>query len=564
MTPTLDPAELDLDVRQPPPGRPRPLLPLQQLNLGLLTIVLVVLGIVWRIIHYALAFPIWGDEAFVAVNFLVRDYGQMLRDLEWGQIVSVGYMWIGLTACKLLGPSEWALRLPAFIFGIAALLLFYRFARRVLPLPAATLAIGILAAAYYPIRHATEVKPYALDMLVSLALSMLAWAVYQRPQSAARWFALILLAAAAPWLSYPAAFVGGAAGILLTILLCRQRFHPAIALGWCVFGVVLISSFVAMYQAYGHEQAEYGKRLVDIEMWRKAFPPSPLKPLELLGWVFWVHTGNLLAYPVGGDKGGSTATFILVCIGAARLGRRNFALLTLLLSPLVLALVAGALQKYPYGASARTSLYMAPAFCLLAGLGLWQVIAWIARPTFSLRALSFGQRSLWYEWGRAPLVRLAASCLLVLCVAGSIYSVRERGQLTPEQRSRDAVTQLRRRTLPGDRWVVFNAITPVPYAPYLGDWKGTGGQFVFDVVRFAPCPLEWAPPPERISATGPVWLLAYRGVKVPFPEAQFAAYCEALSARLGPPIRETHFIKERDGRVEAIEICAYRPTTPRQ
>lgn len=561
MTPTLDSSELDLDVRQPPPGRPRPLLPLHRLDLRRLTIVIVALGIVWRIVHYVLAFPIWGDEAFVAVNFLVRDFGGMLDRLEWGQIVPVGYMWIGLAACKLLGTSEWALRLPSFLFGIAALLLFYRFARRVLPLPAATLAIGILAASYYPIRHATEVKPYALDMLVSLGLSMLAWAVYQSPQSAARWFALIFLAAAAPWLSYPSAFVGGAVGILLTILLFRHRFHPAIALGWCVFGVVLISSFVAMYERYGREQAEYGKRLVEIEMWRRAFPPSLLNPLEFLGWMLRIHTGNMLAYPAGGDKGGATATFLLVCIGAARMWRRNLPLLTLLLSPLVLAFIAGALQKYPYGASARTSLYMAPAFCLLAGLGVWQVIAWIARPIFALRALRIGERSIWYEWGRAPLVRLAACLLLVIGVAGSMYSINERAQPTPEQRSRDAVTELRRRTLPADRWVIFNAITSVPYAPYLGDWKGTGGQFVFDVVRFAPCPLDWAPPPERIAAPGAVWLLAYRGVKVPFPEEQFAEYCKAVSARLGPPVEETHFIKERDGRTEAIEVRAFRLTT---
>ena len=177
MSPTLDPAELDLDVRLPPAGRPRAILPFSMLHLGRLTLVLVALGIIWRVIHYALAFPIWGDEAFVAINFIVRDAKGMLGPLEWGQIVSVGYMWSGLAACKLLGTSEWALRLPSFLFGLTALLLFYRFARRVLPLPAAALAIGILAAAYYPIRHATEVKPYALDMLVSLVFSMLAWSV---------------------------------------------------------------------------------------------------------------------------------------------------------------------------------------------------------------------------------------------------------------------------------------------------------------------------------------------------------------------------------------------------
>jgi hypothetical protein len=557
MPATLDPTELDLDVRQPPPGRPRALLPLNHLHLGRLTLVVVALGIVWRVIHYLLAFPIWGDEGFVAINFLVRDAAGMLQPLKWGQIVSAGYMWIGLAACRWLGTSEWALRFPSFVFGIASLLIFYRFAWRVLPLPAAALATSILAIAYYPIRHATEVKPYALDMLVSLGLTVLAWAVFQRPQSAWRWLALIGLGAAAPWLSYPAAFVAGGAGILLTILLVRRRFDRSIGLGWAVFGLLLVASFVAMYSTYGRAQAEFGSRLVEIDMWRKAFPPSLAHPLEFIGWMLWMHTGNMLAYPFGSDKGGSTATFLLVCVGAVRMWRQNRSLLVLLLSPLALAFIAGALQRYPYGASARTSLFMAPAFCLLAGVGLWRVIACCARGAFALRSLRIGARQIWIEWGRGPLLRLAVCVFLLTGVGGSIYSIKERGEDSPEQRSRDAVTAVRNRTLPGDRWVIFNAVEPVPYAPYLGDWKGTGGQFVFDVARFAPEALTWAPPPEAVPKSGRVWLMAYRGVKVEFPESQFAAYRDALTARLGSPSAETYWIKERDGRTEAIELLAY-------
>ena len=33
-------------------------------------VVLILLGIVWRTVRYLLQFPIWGDEAFVCVNFL--------------------------------------------------------------------------------------------------------------------------------------------------------------------------------------------------------------------------------------------------------------------------------------------------------------------------------------------------------------------------------------------------------------------------------------------------------------------------------------------------------------
>ena len=46
----------------------------------------------------------------------------------------------------------------------------------------------------------------------------------------------------------------------------------------------------------------------------------------------------------------------------------------MLAAPLLPAFVAAALHRYPYGTSARISLYLAPAICLLAGQGLAAVI----------------------------------------------------------------------------------------------------------------------------------------------------------------------------------------------
>ncbi len=42
---------------------------------------------------------------------------------------------------------------------------------------AALLAVGVFAASYYPVRHGTEVKPYATDLLASILLTALGWAV---------------------------------------------------------------------------------------------------------------------------------------------------------------------------------------------------------------------------------------------------------------------------------------------------------------------------------------------------------------------------------------------------
>jgi hypothetical protein len=44
------------------------------------------LGVLLRVARYAIDYPLWWDEAFVAVNFIRRDYAALLRPLEYGQV----------------------------------------------------------------------------------------------------------------------------------------------------------------------------------------------------------------------------------------------------------------------------------------------------------------------------------------------------------------------------------------------------------------------------------------------------------------------------------------------
>jgi len=123
------------------------------------------------------------------------------------------------------------------------------------------------------------------------------------------------------------------------------------------------------------------------------------------------------------------------------------------------------------------------------------------------------------------------------------------------------VQQLAARARPGDRWVVFNSPERVEYAPWLGESRGVGGQFVFDVLRLHPVPLGWAPPADDISAaTGRVWLLSYRGPKAPWPEELLTAYVARLTARLGPPAHEQFVIKTKKEGVEALAVYCFAPT----
>ena len=89
----------------------------------------------------------------------------------------------------------------------------------------------------------------------------------------------------------------------------------------------------------------------------------------------------MLAYPGGGSRGASSATLIVVLIAAIVLWRRRQrTILALLVMPLGVALAVAAARRYPYGGEARIMQYVAPAICLMAGLGLSTILQWIPRP----------------------------------------------------------------------------------------------------------------------------------------------------------------------------------------
>src|SRR5271168_3925438 len=84
----------------------------------------VLLGLLVRLVRYLVVYPIWHDEAFLAVNFLDRGYRDLLRPLDYAQVSPILFLWIELTVVRVLGFSEWSLRLFPAICGLASVILF--------------------------------------------------------------------------------------------------------------------------------------------------------------------------------------------------------------------------------------------------------------------------------------------------------------------------------------------------------------------------------------------------------------------------------------------------------
>jgi hypothetical protein len=508
----------------------------RRLGVRQLVLLVVAVGLAWRLGRFAIGFPIWGDEASLAMNLLLRDFAGMLRPpLEYRQMAPVGFMWVQLALSKVFGINDWSMRLFSLLCGVGALLLFWLFAKKLLDRRGTLLAVAIMAASYYPVRHTSEFKPYASDMLVGLLLTMGAWHVSRRPSSAVRWILLIAGSAVAVWLSFPSAFVIGGLGVFLVHLAVRAKHLGALG-GLAVLGLVTGLSFLAMFLIYAGPHAAASPHYMVHSSWRWSFPPFD-RPWLLPWWLLDVHTGNMLAYPIGGKNFGSVATFILVAIGCVMLWRRGRrGLLLLLLGALPFMLIAASLKRYPYGTSARTTLFMAPAFCLLAGVGLH-------------RCIRFAPQRL-----RARLLRTAALLLAALALAGLTSDIVRPYKRLGYYQTRAAIAKIARQTSPQDQWVVGNSTPEHDTADYArpDDSQATltgRGNVVFRyyTTSLAKVPLYWgATAQEAPVSAGRTWLLFYVDPKF-CGEEYMSRYEELLAdmtARLGEP-RHQRFTVER-------------------
>ncbi len=511
-------------------------------SIGRALAVIVGVGLACRVVRYAVNMPLWGDEAFVAVPLLTRTFASLSRPLAYYQIAPIGWLWAELGVVRVIGASEWALRLLPFGAGVASLGLFARFAAANLDRRSALMAVALMAASFYPIRHATEVKPYATDLFLSLAVTCLARAAWKAPDSTRAWAGLTAVGVIGVWASYPLVFVVAGVGMVLgyRAVATRSVRAGAFAIG---FGGATLASWSVMYLGFGRPQALAAPFLAEMITWEDSFPPLG-RPWAWPRWLLIAHTGNMLAYPYGGNHGGSLVTALLAARGVLVMRRRDPGLLALLLAPLIPALVAAALQRYPYGTSARISLYFAPAACLLAGRGLAVTIA----------------RCLPRSRIRLALMRVTAG-LGVFAVAGAVLVVVLPYKARADLNYRRAVASLTAETTAGDRWIGFNGLADVPPTKnlMLMPWLQHAAQFHFYALRDAPVPLAWMPKLAETepAPSGRTWFLVNRVGYDHFPESLLREHLARLEERCGAAT--VRRIEPRSG--ESIEVYLF--ATPR-
>lgn len=341
---------------------------------GRLGLIMLLIGAACRLHVYLLGFPIWRDEASLALNLVSRDFCGLLHELDNFQIAPLLFLWLEKAVYQFLGGSVYLLRLLPLLAGIGGLLLFWRLARLSLSPLAAALAVGFLAVAQSPIHLAAMVKPYSFDLFTAALLLTLAVSYLQHPEQSRHLIALALVIPFTLVSSYPAIFVAGA--VSLTLLPVVWKRSGLAGRCWFVaFNLLCGATFAAHLRFVGREGHDPTLPSVQDYMtgfWNDGFLPH--EPLSALRWLWRCHTGHMLSYPLV-FNGGGLLGLLLAAAGVRVLWRqRQRALLALCLLPPALNFAAAVLHRYPYAGDQRLEQHLAPGLCLLLGSGLAELI----------------------------------------------------------------------------------------------------------------------------------------------------------------------------------------------
>lgn len=326
---------------------------------GLIT--LCACGVYIRFREYLLNHSLWLDEATLALNIVNKSFSQLMTMPLENASAPLGFVLLSKMVTMAGGDSEYALRFIPLCAGIVSLILFIQFLRQYGDRRAVPLALILFSLSYALLRYSTEFKPYSSDVLIALLILLGGISTLSRKfdfRCALRWG---VGGGISLWFSFPSVFVLGAAGMALFGRFASARSWKELR----NLGVALALWFFSFYIFYSFSLRHIANNPSLENYWVKNFMPFPLDTFDDFLWVRDSLTWMLAN--VGGIRPDFLGPIIFVA-GSYAVLKRNGTFFLMLLMPLVFALAASAMHRYPF--AGRFLLFYVPIIYLLISEGL--------------------------------------------------------------------------------------------------------------------------------------------------------------------------------------------------
>ncbi len=332
---------------------------------------IICIGITLRLTRYLHNPSLWFDESVLAADVINRSLAGFIHlSPDYLQTGPLGFFILIKLATQAFGNSEYALRLFPLLFGVIALILFYKVSRQYLSPNAVPVALALFAILDPLIWFSSDLKPYSGDVAFTLLIVTLAIYVQSRILNIPRIALFAVVGAIVIWFSHPSVFVMAGVGVCLSLFCFGRREWSRIG-GLSVVFLIWGLSFAAFYFSYTRNlianiDANIGiEKLLKLENYWMPFPPKSLADIK---WYIDSFFGTF-DYPVGLSLTGVAAiAFLVGCISMFSEKREKF---FILISPIILTLSATALHKYSF--EGRIILFLVPLILLFIAEGVEKI-----------------------------------------------------------------------------------------------------------------------------------------------------------------------------------------------
>jgi hypothetical protein len=283
---------------------------------------------------YGIERSLWLDEAWVANSVLAPTLSGMFYYPDWLQTTPPLFLLLTRAVVHVFGVSNAAFRVAPLALAVAGVAFMLAASRRLVSLPLAALAAGLLACHPVAIEYSRTCKQYSGEVAESAAILFFAGLYLQKPDRR-RFYSLTGAFAVTLPLAWSAAFL--LPGVAIAVW-ARAGIHRAATLVSVAGGVLAILYFAFIRPNLAPQLRE-----------------------------FWIANSQPLSPGLGAA--------IVFCIAAAAWSARqyNWMLLVAIL-PCVLLAVADAVRWYP--ATPRTRLFALPCFLLGAAIVIQHLVRW--------------------------------------------------------------------------------------------------------------------------------------------------------------------------------------------
>jgi len=342
---------------------------------------IIALGFVLRLDQYFFNRSLWLDEAYFAVNVIDRTFLELFEaPLDYSShIMPPGFLVIAKLSITLFGNSDFILRLFPFICGVLSLGLFYQLAKLCISARAVPVALFFFAVSDYLIYYSSEFKQYSSDVMIVIALFLLAFNLRSHTLTYTKLFLFAIAGVGAVWFSHASVFILATIGIYLALPYLRNRqWQPLISLS-VVYGVWLLN-FAALYFLIINVDTPTNQWLY--HFWKEIYNAFMPLPFSAEG-IQWLYDRFLLTMENPGSLDNVQVAGCVVIIGCITMLANRKGILFLLTLPVLIALVVSFFENYAF--HTRLLLFLMPALYLIMAEGIVQLqVKLLAYPQTSI------------------------------------------------------------------------------------------------------------------------------------------------------------------------------------